>query len=100
MSPLRPRTGLNSSLAREQTRASSLALRLTRRARGQRFSENVPENAKADGQFLPRRLVVGLLILRRLDNTNLPSPLQLKNAGFCHLIRPLAKVSLALDPGR
>src|SRR5215510_250831 len=38
--------------------------------RGQRFSENVPGNAKADGQFLPRRLVVGLLILRRPDNTN------------------------------
>jgi hypothetical protein len=56
----------------------------TTRARGQRFSENVPGNAKADGQFLPRRLVVGLLILRRPDNTNLPSPLQLKNAGFCH----------------
>src|SRR5215468_5361222 len=57
----------------------------TTRACGQRFSENVPGKAKADGQFLPRRLVVGLQILRRPDITNLPSPLQLKNAGFCHL---------------
>jgi hypothetical protein len=55
------------------------------RACGRRFYENVPGNAKADGQFLPRRLVVSLLILKRPDHTSLPNPLQLQNAGLCHL---------------
>jgi hypothetical protein len=50
------------------------------------FYENVPGNAKADGQFLPRRLVVGLLLLRRPDHTSLPIPLQLQNAGLRHMI--------------
>jgi hypothetical protein len=40
------------------------------RACGRRFYENVPGNAKADGQFLPRRLVVGLLLLKRPDHIN------------------------------
>src|SRR5262245_20167171 len=58
----------------------------TRRACGRRFSDNVPGNAKADGQFLPRRLVVGLLLLKQPDHTNLTDQLQLQNVSLCHLV--------------
>jgi hypothetical protein len=60
---------------------------LTRCARADSvFFENVPGNAKADGQFLPRRLFVGLLLLKQSDHTNLAYQMQLQNVSLRHLI--------------
>src|SRR5215475_7999088 len=43
------------------------------------FLSNVPGNAKTGGQFLPRRLVFGSLILKQPEHSNPPGRLQQKN---------------------
>jgi hypothetical protein len=42
------------------------------------FSSNASGNAKAGGQFLPRRLVFGSLILKQPEHINRPGRLQQK----------------------